>query len=79
MRKWLLIGMTCLFFACKQKTPEQSGNTPMKITDFYKAFNTLPLPIIINDSTLDQIKEGYLANPKHRLNTLDFSEDLRTE
>jgi hypothetical protein len=58
MRKWLLIGMTCLFFACKQKTPEQSGNTPMKITDFYKAFNTLPLPIIINDSTLDQIKEG---------------------
>lgn len=58
MRKWLLIGMTCLFFACKQKTPEQSGNTPMKITDFYKAFNTLPLPIIMNDSTLDQIKEG---------------------
>jgi len=30
----------------------------MKINDFYKVFNTLTLPIIISDSTLDKIKEG---------------------
>jgi hypothetical protein len=38
--------------ACSEETTDLSGNTPLKINDFNKAFKTVSLPINLTDSNL---------------------------
>ena len=58
MRNLLMIGFSCFLFACGQKPANLNGESPVAITDFYKAFNSVNLPINIADSNLNEIKEG---------------------
>jgi hypothetical protein len=58
MRNLLMIGFTFFLLACGQNPANLTGESPVAITDFYKAFNSVSLPINIADSNVNEIKEG---------------------
>jgi hypothetical protein len=43
---------------CSEKTTDFSGNTPLKINDFNKAFKTVALPINLTDSNLSRYTDS---------------------
>lgn len=47
---YLLILLAC--FGCAESKTDLSGNTPLKINDFNKAFKAIDLPLRINDTNL---------------------------
>ena len=51
---WLLIG---IFWGCAEKKTDFSGNTPIKINDFNKAFKVKSLPINIADTNLKSLAD----------------------
>ncbi|MEY4278707.1 MAG: hypothetical protein RL377_711 [Bacteroidota bacterium] len=57
MRKWCWIGLSCVMFACGEKKTDLSGNTPLKINDFNKAFKAAELPVTISDSNLKKYSD----------------------
>ncbi|MEN9696614.1 MAG: hypothetical protein RLZ56_35 [Bacteroidota bacterium] len=57
MRKWLWIGLSCVMLACGEQKPDLSGNTPIKINDFNKAFKAASLPLTLSDSNLKRYSD----------------------
>ena len=52
MRKGTFIFCLVLLFSCGEKKTDLTGNTPLKINDFNKAFKLATLPVTITDSNL---------------------------
>ncbi len=52
MRKLCVFIALLSAMACSETTTDLSGNTPLKINDFNKAFKTVTLPINLSDSNL---------------------------
>lgn len=52
MRKWYWIPLCLWFISCGEHKADLSGNTPIKINDFNKAFKVTELPVHISDSNL---------------------------
>ena len=52
MRKGTFIFCLVLLFSCGEKKTDLTGNTPLKINDFNKAFKLAALPVTITDTNL---------------------------
>jgi hypothetical protein len=57
MRNWCLLGIICLLFACGEKTPDLSGNTPIKVNDFNKIFKAASLPTTLTDTSFKKLTD----------------------
>ena len=65
MRKGTFIFCLVLLFSCGEKKTDLTGNTPLKINDFNKAFKLATLPVTITDTNLtkftDTVQIGHKA------------------
>lgn len=52
MRKWYWIPLCSWLLSCGEHKADLSGNTPVKINDFNKAFKVAELPVSISDTNL---------------------------
>ena len=52
MRKGSFIFCMVLLFSCGEKKTDLTGNTPLKINDFNKAFKLATLPLTVSDTNL---------------------------
>ncbi len=59
MRKVYLFIALLGAIACSEKKTDLSGNTPLKINDFNKAFKTVSLPVSLADSNLKRFTDTF--------------------
>lgn len=64
MRKGCFILFYCFIVACSEKKPDLTGNTPLTINDFNKAFKAASLPASISDSNLHKFTDTLIIGRK---------------
>ncbi|MCX6331576.1 MAG: hypothetical protein NTZ82_02965 [Bacteroidetes bacterium] len=57
MRKWCFIFCVGLLVSCGEQKTDFTGNTPLKINDFNKAFRIVALPLTISDSNINKFTD----------------------
>ena len=57
MRKGSFIFCLVLLFSCGEKKTDLTGNTPLKINDFNRAFKLATLPVTITDTNLAKLTD----------------------
>ena len=57
MRKWCFIFCVGLLVSCGEQKTDLTGNTPLKINDFNKAFRIVTLPLTISDSNINKLTD----------------------
>lgn len=64
MKPWGLFILLGILWGCAEKKTDFSGNTPIKINDFNKAFKIKSLPMAISDTNLKSLADTLIIGKK---------------